>query len=171
MDFIRLPIIKDKVEKKVITKKEFKKKIQTKKIIVDVNVISEIMKYFISKGRQEAACLLRGEIAGSYLVIRDIHKCEDSKGTAVTVEINPKEFFKANKNDGYYIVGWAHSHPGYTVFMSGTDKETQASMQGLFPDAVAMVMDPFHREGVQFSFFRVDERKAKEIDFVYMVER
>jgi len=172
MKLVRMPIIENKVVgRKVITKNELRKKVKTNKILIDVNAFSEIMKYFISKGREEAACLLRGKIAGEYLVIWDIHKCEDSKGTAATVRINPVEFTKANKDDGYYVVGWAHSHPGYTVFMSGTDRDTQLSMQGLFPDAVAMVMDPFHKDGVQFGFFRAEGRRVKEIDFAYLVER
>jgi proteasome lid subunit RPN8/RPN11 len=41
----------------------------------------------------------------------------------------------------YVIVGWWHSHPGYSCFLSETDVETQARM---FPEAHhrAIVVDP-----------------------------
>ncbi|KYK34899.1 MAG: hypothetical protein AYK22_04415 [Thermoplasmatales archaeon SG8-52-3] len=165
---IRLPIL----EPRVVIHEEFVKKLKTKKILIDVDVLAEIFKYFLSKSRMEAACLLRGTMAGEYLVIKDIHKCENSQGSRMHIEVEPIEFCKADKGDGYHVIGWVHSHPNMGVFMSGTDIETQLkSYQSFFPDAIAMVMDPFSKNGLEYAFFRVINEKAKKIDFDYLVRR
>ncbi|MCL7383838.1 MAG: Mov34/MPN/PAD-1 family protein [Thaumarchaeota archaeon] len=43
---------------------------------------------------------------------------------------------------GLSIVGWYHSHPGFDLFLSTIDIETQRRYQMMFPKAVAMVIDP-----------------------------
>lgn len=43
---------------------------------------------------------------------------------------------------GLSIVGWYHSHPGFDLFLSTIDVETQKRYQMMFPKAVAMVIDP-----------------------------
>ncbi|MEM2895970.1 MAG: hypothetical protein QW265_00390 [Candidatus Bathyarchaeia archaeon] len=40
------------------------------------------------------------------------------------------------------IVGWYHSHPGYDVYMSKIDAETQSKLQQFSPYIVALVIDP-----------------------------
>jgi len=43
---------------------------------------------------------------------------------------------------GLNIVGWYHSHPGFDLFLSTIDIETQKRYQMMFPKAVAMVINP-----------------------------
>ncbi|MCS7081196.1 MAG: Mov34/MPN/PAD-1 family protein [Chloracidobacterium sp.] len=43
------------------------------------------------------------------------------------------------------IVGWYHTHPGFGVFMSGTDQATQRDVFGM-PWQVAVVYDPLNGE-------------------------
>lgn len=43
------------------------------------------------------------------------------------------------------IVGWYHTHPGFGVFMSGTDQSTQRHVFGM-PWQVAVVYDPLNGE-------------------------
>lgn len=48
---------------------------------------------------------------------------------------------------GMAVVGWHHSHPNLGVFMSGTDRATQAAFYN-HPWCVAIVVDPIaHRTG------------------------
>jgi proteasome lid subunit RPN8/RPN11 len=165
---MRFPLL----EPKVVLQEEFDRKIKTRKILVDVDVLSQIFKYFLVKGREEAACLLRGTMAEEYLVIKDIHKCKKSTGTRAVIDIQPIEFCDANKGDGYYTVGWVHSHPQLGVWMSGRDIETQRKyFQSFFPDAVAMVMDPLSETGIAFDFFRVINGKARKVDYEFLVRR
>ncbi|MHA1224290.1 MAG: hypothetical protein ACTSSG_01845 [Candidatus Heimdallarchaeaceae archaeon] len=59
------------------------------------------------------------------------------------------------------IVGWAHTHPSYGCFLSGTDKGTQRIYQNLFPEAVALVIDPSRyyqsskQTDLEIKFFRL----------------
>ena len=40
------------------------------------------------------------------------------------------------------IVGWYHSHPGYGIFMSETDLNTQSKLLQFSPFVIALVVDP-----------------------------
>lgn len=53
------------------------------------------------------------------------------------------------------IVGWYHSHPGYGVYMSRIDAETQSKLQQFSPYIVALVIDPSSDEK---KFFTLDPR-------------
>ncbi|MEM3653645.1 MAG: hypothetical protein QW723_02910, partial [Candidatus Bathyarchaeia archaeon] len=57
------------------------------------------------------------------------------------------------------IVGWYHSHPGYGVYMSRIDSETQSKLQQFSPYIVALVIDPTSDEK---KFFTLDP-KTKSI--------
>ncbi|MFX0211948.1 MAG: hypothetical protein ACFFDT_38590, partial [Candidatus Hodarchaeota archaeon] len=42
-----------------------------------------------------------------------------------------------------YLIGWYHSHPNLTLFLSHDDKQTQSQMQGPNPACIAIVVDPY----------------------------
>lgn len=165
---VRLPIL----EPKVVIHEEFEKKLKTKKVLIDVDVLGQIFKYFLSKGKEEAACLLRGSMAGEFLVIKNIHKCKKSPGTRATIDIQPVEFCDADKGDGYYILGWCHNHPSIGIFMSRRDIDSHSKyFQSFFPDAIAMVTDSLSDTGLAFDFFRVFNGKAKRVPYEYLVRK
>jgi proteasome lid subunit RPN8/RPN11 len=61
----------------------------------------------------------------------------------------------------YIIVGWYHSHPGHTCFMSETDVETQRSMfREEFHSAV--VIDPINME---MAAYGMEDDQCKEKPF------
>jgi len=157
---------------KIITKAELARKIKTKKILIDVNAVSKIFGFFASHGNMEAVCLLQGKLCGEYLLIKDAYLCSNAEATQIHVTIPPESFLEATKeNNGNFIVGWSHSHPGFSVFMSPTDEATQKDFQSLFSDAVAMVMNPFSRDGIEFKFFRYNEGRLEKIQYDYLVSR
>ena len=49
----------------------------------------------------------------------------------------------------YVVVGWYHSHPGHSCFMSRTDLSTQRAMFSK-PYHCALVIDPINREAEAF---------------------
>lgn len=148
----------DLIDIEIVSKQELDKRIKTKKVLLDVDAFTKALNFFISKGRVEAICLLRGRISGEYLVIGDVFCCVDAKSSPTSVKIPLKSFVEASEiDDGNYVTGWCHDHPNFQVFMSGIDKRTQKDFQALFPDAVAMVMNPFSKNGIDFKFFRYNE--------------
>jgi proteasome lid subunit RPN8/RPN11 len=85
-----------------------------------------------------------------------------SVGQRTTVEITPELFAEAYKEKQERriedpIVGWYHSHPGYSCFMSDTDKSAHKRMLNLYKDSIAFVIDPvMYVEGKPSSeFFKV----------------
>ncbi len=90
----------------------------------------------------------------------------DLDTTAVSVKFQREGFEKLfeqmekhqSKYD-YLLVGWYHSHPGHTCFMSETDVDTQTTMFKQHYQC-AMVVDPINRE---MKAFKVDEGGTREI--------
>jgi proteasome lid subunit RPN8/RPN11 len=60
------------------------------------------------------------------------------------------------------IVGWYHSHPNMGTFMSSTDIDTQRRYQALFPNAVALVIDP---QRPIFRFYRVEDSSYTSVEY------
>ncbi|MCK5603369.1 hypothetical protein KAR91_15905 [Candidatus Pacearchaeota archaeon] len=54
------------------------------------------------------------------------------------------------------IIGWYHSHPGYGVFMSEVDLNTQKTLNQFSPNILAIVYDPSTEE---FGFFAFNFEK------------
>ncbi|MFA5102742.1 MAG: hypothetical protein WC525_06270 [Candidatus Thermoplasmatota archaeon] len=157
---------------KIITKAELERKIKTKKVLIDVNAVTKIFGFFASRGNIEAVCLLQGRLCGEYLLIKDAHLCTNAKATSVHVTIPTESFAEAAADaNGNYVIGWAHSHPGFAVFMSPTDEATQKDFQALFSDAVAMVMNPFSAQGIEFKFFRYHDGKLEKMKYDFLVSR
>jgi proteasome lid subunit RPN8/RPN11 len=92
------------------------------------------------------ACTWEGEV---YSVVRDVVTTE-LRSSSSKVRFDPKAFpklFHGLDDSGfdYILVGWYHSHPGHTCFLSGTDLETQRSMFNQ-PYHVALVIDPVNKD-------------------------
>ena len=44
--------------------------------------------------------------------------------------------------DGLMVLGWVHTHPSQSCFLSAPDLHTHATYQGMLPEAVALVLAP-----------------------------
>jgi proteasome lid subunit RPN8/RPN11 len=84
-----------------------------------------------------------------YTVVRGTGTTE-LKSTSSKVRFDPVAYprlFHSLDDSGYeyIIVGWYHSHPGHTCFMSKVDLETQRTIFNE-PYHVALVIDPLNRD-------------------------
>jgi proteasome lid subunit RPN8/RPN11 len=90
--------------------------------------------------------LLIGFLLDDGLWINDI-VAAGNEDTETSCILPPKKLARVaddivkGKIDGR-IVGWYHSHPGYGVFMSEIDVETQGKLLQFSPFVVALVVDP-----------------------------
>ncbi len=145
------------------------------KIYISAYVIAEMIKYDKSIKGEETAALLIGEEINGDVYIEDI-RIGDQKGTAVYVEITQEELIKAaidisEREDNKVIVGWIHTHPGLSVFMSATDVNTQLIYQSLYPKAVSIIIDAvkFTKTGnlndLQLGVFRVINGKQHPMPY------
>jgi len=96
----------------------------------------------------EVIGLLTGRIKNENTPVEQIEitdACPIGHGDAVSVQIMGTQSVAQIMNDvpkGDFIVGWYHSHPSYTPFMSTDDHATQARYQALWSKAIALVIDP-----------------------------
>lgn len=103
--------------------------------------------------RLEIMGFLLGEVSTwggvQYSVIRDVVTTQ-LKSSSSKVRFDPDAFprlFKEMDASGfdYILVGWYHSHPGHTCFLSKTDLKTQRSIFDQ-PYHSALVIDPVNEE-------------------------
>jgi proteasome lid subunit RPN8/RPN11 len=103
--------------------------------------------------RLEVMGLLLGEVrswkGNTYTIVRDVGTT-DLKNSPAKVKFDPEAMPKLfadldNVGFDYVVVGWYHSHPGHTCFLSKTDMRTQKAM---FSQSFhcAIVIDPVNME-------------------------
>src|SRR4030066_191774 len=85
----------------------------------------------------------------TYSLVRDIVPTH-LKSSSSKVRVRPMAFpelFHDLDDSGfdYILVGWYHSHPGHTCFLSRTDLETQRTMFSQEYHC-AVVIDPLNRD-------------------------
>jgi proteasome lid subunit RPN8/RPN11 len=124
---------------------------------------------FSAPSRLEVMGFMLGDVSswrGSvYSTVRDV-VTTDLESTSSKVRFDrdalPK-LFKGLDGSGfdYIIVGWYHSHPGHTCFLSKTDLETQRSMFDQ-PYHTALVIDPVTED---IKAFRLSEDGYEEVPF------
>jgi 26S proteasome regulatory subunit N11 len=141
---------------------------KTTTVLVRPEVLAEVLRHSARYPRNEIAGLLLGRTEGKFLIVEDFVRGE-SIGSAVAVQLMPRDFDRAldAARKGQSTVGWFHSHPGHGVFMSATDTQHQRQGQGLFPDYVGLVMDPFRPGGVDFAFFRANGERFVQLPHHY----
>lgn len=110
---------------------------------------NEILKYALvhanpQKSRtqwKEVVGFLIGRITASDIFITDV--VMSTEGSLVYVVENDYSKLPWDRiEQGEYLVGWVHSHPGHGLFLSGIDVQCQLNYQRLHEKAVALVIDP-----------------------------
>lgn len=111
-----------------------------------------------ARSRLEVMGFLLGEVhtwkTRTYTLVLDAITTE-LKSSSSKVRFDPKAFpnlfreLDEAKFD-YVLVGWYHSHPGHTCFLSGTDLETQRTFFDQ-PYHLALVVDPVNKDMRVFS--------------------
>jgi len=122
-----------------------------------------------AQNRLEVMGFLLGEVRRwrefEYSVVRDVVTTR-LKSSPSKVRFDPEAFprlFREMDASGfdYVLVGWYHSHPGHTCFMSRTDLRTQRT---IFNQTyhIALVVDPINEE---IKTFRLAEDSYEETAF------
>ncbi|MFX1504625.1 MAG: Mov34/MPN/PAD-1 family protein [Promethearchaeota archaeon] len=124
---------------------------------------------------KECIGLVLGRITEQDIQVTDIIPI--GAGTAVFVDITDYEkvfslIAPSRIDQGEVIVGWAHTHPGLGLFLSGTDIHTQQMYQQMHPKAFALVLDPTKISSIfsGFNIYRLDELSSNPITIDYSLD-
>lgn len=129
--------------------RELTKRAQLRDVHVSVALMEEFLHYArANTGKGIESC---GILAGKLLADDSIFAITTliipkQQGTTDTVQaLNEEEIFEAQFERELYPLGWIHTHPTQTCFLSSVDVHTQCGYQTMLDEAVAIVMAPTDR--------------------------
>ncbi|MCG3225579.1 MAG: Mov34/MPN/PAD-1 family protein [Candidatus Heimdallarchaeota archaeon] len=140
-----------------------------KEILISPYVLAKILSVDSIDPTKESAGVLLGYLDedGETLVVTDFDT-GSQKQTSTFVALDDEALVQIvadlqKRDRNVTIVGWAHTHPSFGCFLSGTDKNTQRIYQNLFSHAVALVVDPS-------KYYNTSQQKDLEIQFFRLID-
>lgn len=130
----------------VSTLQEVKRRKQLRDVHVSAALMNEFLRYAIANTHRgiETCGILAGVLSpddARFTVTTLI--VPKQEGTTDTVQaLAEEEIFEAQDSRGLYPLGWIHTHPTQTCFLSSIDVHTQCGYQTMLDEAVAIVMAP-----------------------------
>ncbi|XP_057785601.1 AMSH-like ubiquitin thioesterase 3 [Salvia miltiorrhiza] len=114
----------------------------------DLHIPVKILDDFLRLARENTTRNLEtcGVLAGSlknrvfHITTLIIPKQESTSDSCQT--LNEEEIFDVQDKRSLFPLGWIHTHPTQTCFMSSVDLHTHYSYQVMLPEAIAIVMAP-----------------------------
>lgn len=113
-------------------------------IFLPANLRSEFLTIAGSNTRQnlETCGVLCGTLISNALFISKL-VIPDQRSTSDTCEtVNEQELFDYCERQDLLVLGWIHTHPSQTCFMSSRDLHTHAAYQAMLPESIAIVCAP-----------------------------
>lgn len=117
-----------------------------------VKIPHDTMKRFLDVARSntsnniETCGVLAGQLKQQQLIVTHVI-LPKQKGTSDSCNTeNEEEIFDIQDQLNLITLGWIHTHPSQTCFLSSVDLHTQAGYQIMMPEAIAIVCSPKHNE-------------------------
>lgn len=118
------------------------------KDIKDVHISARLMEEFMELARANTekdieTCGILGAFLTNqtfYVTTLIIPKQEATSNSCQA--LNEEEIYSIQDGQSLFPVGWIHTHPSQTCFLSSIDLHTQYSYQIMLPEAIAIVMAP-----------------------------
>lgn len=118
------------------------------KKLQDVHISARLMEDFLELARDNTkndveTCGILGAFLkmGTFYVTTLIIPKQESTSNSCQA-IKEEEIFAIQNEQSLFPVGWIHTHPSQSCFMSSIDLHTQYSYQVMVPEAFAIVMAP-----------------------------
>ncbi|KAL6754324.1 JAB1/Mov34/MPN/PAD-1 ubiquitin protease-domain-containing protein [Haematococcus lacustris] len=130
--------------------REVSKRAQLRDVHVSVALMEEFLAYARANTSRgiESCGILAGQLSAndSMFTITTLI-IPKQQGTSDTVQaLNEEEIFEVQFAEELYPLGWIHTHPTQTCFLSSVDVHTQCGYQTMLDEAVAIVMAPSDRK-------------------------
>ncbi|CAA0836975.1 AMSH-like ubiquitin thioesterase 3 [Striga hermonthica] len=114
----------------------------------DLHIPVKIMEDFLKLARENTAknletCgILVGPLENSAFRINTLIIPKQTSTSYSCEALNEEEIFDVQAKHSVFPLGWIHTHPTQTCFMSSIDLHTQYAYQIMLPEAIAIVMAP-----------------------------
>lgn len=107
----------------------------------------------------ETCGILCGTLISNALFISKL-VIPDQKSTSDTCEtVNEDKLFDFVDGEDLMVLGWIHTHPTQTCFMSSRDLHTHSGYQAMMPESIAIVCAPSMGEYGQVLDFELSEHR------------
>lgn len=108
----------------------------------------------------ETCGVLCGKLTHNEFVLTHVIIPKQSAGPDYCDMENVEELFSFQDHHNLLTLGWIHTHPTQTAFLSSVDLHTHSSYQLMLPEAIAIVCSPKHNDtGV----FRLTSAGMREV--------
>ncbi|KAK1281336.1 AMSH-like ubiquitin thioesterase 3 [Acorus gramineus] len=116
--------------------------------VQDVHISARLMEDFLELARENTnknleTCGVLGALLKNrtfYVISLIVPKQESTSSSCQA--LNEEEIYALQDEQSLFPVGWIHTHPSQTCFMSSIDLHTQYSYQVMLPESVAIVLAP-----------------------------
>ncbi|XP_039180186.1 STAM-binding protein isoform X2 [Crotalus tigris] len=99
--------------------------------------------------------LMRNEFTITHVIVPKQHGGPDYCNTE-----SEEELFLIQDQNSLITLGWIHTHPTQTAFLSSVDLHTHCSYQMMLPESIAIVCSPKYQET---GFFKLTDHGMEEI--------
>ncbi|XP_026993475.1 AMSH-like protease isoform X2 [Tachysurus fulvidraco] len=94
----------------------------------------------------ETCGVLCGKLTHNEFVLTHVIVPKQSSGPDYCDMENVEELFSYQDHHNLLTLGWIHTHPTQTAFLSSVDLHTHSSYQLMLPEAIAIVCSPKHND-------------------------
>uniref|UniRef100_A0A8C5PE83 STAM binding protein n=1 Tax=Leptobrachium leishanense TaxID=445787 RepID=A0A8C5PE83_9ANUR len=108
----------------------------------------------------ETCGILCGKLMKNEFTITHVIVPKQTGGTDYCNTENEEDLFLIQDQHGLITLGWIHTHPTQTAFLSSVDLHTHCSYQMMLPESIAIVCSPKFQET---GFFKLTEYGLKEV--------
>ncbi|KAM7415632.1 hypothetical protein PAMA_017929 [Pampus argenteus] len=108
----------------------------------------------------ETCGILCGKLTRNAFTVTHVIVPKQSGGPDYCDTENEEELFLIQDQYDLITLGWIHTHPTQTAFLSSVDLHTHCSYQIMLPEAIAIVCSPKFNE---IGYFRLTDRGTDEI--------
>ncbi|XP_046860236.1 AMSH-like protease [Xenia sp. Carnegie-2017] len=125
-----------------------------------VNVPTELIRIFLevaspnTRQNRETCGILAGNLGQNTFQITHLIIPKQTSTSDSCTTLNEEDIFSYQDTHNLITLGWIHTHPSQTAFMSSIDLHTHCSYQLMMPEAIAIVCAPKHSQTGIYSLTR-----------------
>ncbi|RFU34274.1 hypothetical protein B7463_g2057, partial [Scytalidium lignicola] len=123
---------------------------------------NEFLKYAEPNTRRnlETCGMLCGTLISNALFISKVVIPEQESTSDTCDTVNENALFEYCSSEDLMVLGWIHTHPTQTCFMSSRDLHTQSGYQTMIPESIAIVCAP--SQTPSWGVFRLTDPPGKQ---------